>query len=249
MTAEPRPVALVSGGATGIGRATALSLAESGVRVVVGYLTSADAAKDLVGQIGQGSSLAVAADLAEESGASHLVDQAMNRFGRLDLVVNNAGATVARAPVESLPMATWNRALAINLTSAFAVCRAAIPHLRPDSSAIVNVSSSSAFTGGSNGAVHYAAAKAGLIGFTRGLAAELASRRIRVNAVAPASIETDFHLRWPSATSADSWVKDIPLSRLGSPQDVAETICFLLSEAASFITGQTIHLNGGSRMH
>ncbi|MDW5327854.1 SDR family NAD(P)-dependent oxidoreductase [Plantactinospora sp. KLBMP9567] len=249
MTAEPGPVALVTGGATGIGRATALNLAESGARVVVGYLNSVDAAKDLVGQIGPDNSLAVVADLAEESGADYLVNRAMDKFGRLDLIVNNAGATVARVPVESLPTATWNRALAINLTSAFAVCRAAIPHLRPGSSAIVNVTSSSAFSGGSNGAVHYAAAKAGLVGFTRGLAAELASRRIRVNAVAPASIETEFHVRWPSATSPDSWVKNIPLSRLGSSQDVAGTICFLLSEAASFITGQTIHVNGGSRMY
>ncbi|MBF8185322.1 SDR family oxidoreductase [Nonomuraea sp. K274] len=245
-------VAVVTGGASGIGQATVRVLAGRGTATVIGYLNSAQEAVKLADELDRAGSptIAVRADVTDEAEVARLVDRALARFGRIDYLVNNAGATIARGPVEELPLSVWHRSLAVNLTSAYLMCRAAIPALRDQSgAAIVNVASSSGFTGGSRGSAHYAAAKAGLVGLTRALAGELAPFDIRVNAVAPASIDTPFHEKWPPATPPESWIPGLPLGRLGSPVDVADAIAFLLCDTAGFITGQTVHINGGSRMY
>lgn len=251
MTGSER-VAIVTGGASGIGRATVRALAAVGTSTVIGFLRSAEEAGNLAAELEDDGSecLAVRADVTDEQSITTLIERALERFGRIDYLVNNAGATIARGAVEELPPSVWHQSLAVNLTSAYLLTRAALPALRAQpGSAIVNVASSSAFTGGSLGSAHYAAAKAGLVGLTRALAGELAPSGIRVNAVAPASIDTPFHDKWPPATSPQSWIPGLPLGRLGSPEDVAHAIVFLLRDTSSFITGQTVHLNGGSRMY
>ena len=176
-----------------------------------------------------------------------MVEKTLAVFGRIDVLVNNAGGSPCRSPLTDLTRDAWDTTLLLNLTAPFLCCKAVLGHL-DRGAAIINMSSSSAFTGGSGGSVHYAAAKAGLIAFTKGLASEVAQRGIRVNAVAPGGIDTPFHSKVAPATPIEEWPQSIPLSRLGTPRDVADLVVFLATPSSSFITGQTFHVNGGLLM-
>lgn len=242
-------VALVTGGSRGIGAATCAALAAAGAAVVVHYGTQQGAAQALAEQIQAlgGTAEALGADLAEPAAAGHLVQQTLARFNRLDILVNNAGQYTDGPAVAAMSDDQWERSLAINLTAAFRCARACVPVMKAGSwGRIINITSQAAYTGSANHA-HYAAAKAGLAGFTYSLAKEVAPYGITVNMVAPGRILTDM-VRPHLERRLEEWTRHTPLGRLGKPEEVAAPIAFLASEAAGYITGATLHVNGGLLM-
>ncbi len=240
-------VALVTGGGIGIGRAIALKLAEHGAKAVIHCHQSRQEADGVLAELRRkgGDGVVIAADLTKPDEARRLVDQAALQFGRLDILVNNAGSVVARSRIEDCPLELWNEALAVNLTSAFLVTQRAIPHLRKaGSGAIVNNLSLSVQTGGANGAGAYAAAKGGLQVFTRTLARELAPE-IRTNAIMPGVIETRHHEQFTTPERMEQYRAETPLKRNGTPEEVANVVLMLVSDAGRFVNGALIDISGG----
>jgi 3-oxoacyl-[acyl-carrier protein] reductase len=240
-------VALVTGGSRGIGRATAALLARGGARVAVCARTQADAEAAARALRDEGrEAMGLSADVADAAQAEAAVRACTERFGRLDILVNNAGIR-QDGLVLRMRDAEWDRVLAVNLTGAFHCIRAALRGMvRQRAGRIINVTSVVAARGNA-GQANYVSAKAGLIGLTKAVALEVASRGISVNAVAPGFIET--------AMTADlgdearrSYMAQIPAGRFGRPEEVAWAIGFLASEAAGYITGQVLHVNGGMWM-
>lgn len=183
------------------------------------------------------------ADVGDPSAVVTMVDDAARELGGLDVLVNNAGV-YERASLDEVGPAEWDRTIAVNLTATYLATRAAVPHMRRRGGGrVINVSSQVAFMGTDHGA-HYAAAKAGVVGLTRALARELAKDRITVNAVAPGAIETAI-LAGDTPERRAKRVREIPLGRVGTPEEIAATISFLASDDASWMTGVTIHANGG----
>jgi 3-oxoacyl-[acyl-carrier protein] reductase len=232
-------LALVTGGSRGIGRAIAVELADAGAQVVVGYRSGADEAEQVAAEIG---GRAVQADVSDPAEAARLVEEA----GDVDILVNNAGLTrdglIARMSDED-----WRAVIDTNLGGVFATCRAAARGMmKRRSGAIVNLSSVVGVHG-NPGQTNYAASKAGIIGFTKALARELATRNVRVNAVAPGYIETALTDVLPEAVR-EHLLGATPLGRLGVPADVAGAVRFLCSDEASFITGEVLLVDGGLGM-
>jgi 3-oxoacyl-[acyl-carrier protein] reductase len=228
--------ALVTGASRGIGRAIATGLSEAGASVVVGYRSGRDEAEDLAGKIG---GRAVQADVSSPEDAKRLVEEA----GDLDILVNNAGITrdglLARMPDDD-----WRAVIETNLSSVFYTCRAVCrPMMKRRAGAIVNISSIVGVHG-NPGQTNYAAAKAGIIGFTKSLARELGSRGVRANVVAPGYVHTRLTDVLPEELQ-QAMVENTPLGRIGTPEDVASTVRFLVSEEASFITGEVLLVDGG----
>jgi 3-oxoacyl-[acyl-carrier protein] reductase len=239
--------ALVTGSGVGIGKAAAEVLAGSGAFVGVHYNRSrAEAEATLAGiQAAGGKGVLLHADLADPAQCPRLVDEMVSAAGRLDILVNNAGSPIGRARIEDSPLELWQQALAVNLTSVFLVTQRAIPHLRKTgNSAIVNNLSLAIQTGGANGAGPYAAAKGGVQVLTRTLARELAPE-VRVNAIMPGVIETRHHEEFSTPERMAQYRKETPLGRNGQPEEVASVILFLVSDAARFLTGALVDINGG----
>jgi 3-oxoacyl-[acyl-carrier protein] reductase len=237
-------VALVTGAGVGIGRAVALALAAAGARVAVHYHTSGSEATQTLAEL-RTPGLLVQGDLSDEAAATAIVDQVAQQLGGLDIVVNNAGSPLARSAIADCPTSLWQQAFAVNVDSAFFVTRRAIPHLRRRGhGAIVNVLSLSVQTGGAGGAGPYAAAKGALEVLTRTLARELAPA-VRVNAVMPGVIETRHHEVFTTPARMQEYRQQTPLCRNGEAGEVAEAVRFLASDAASFITGAILDVNGG----
>jgi 3-oxoacyl-[acyl-carrier protein] reductase len=237
--------ALITGGGQGLGAATARLLAQAGANVVVNYFADAagvnrQRAEQTVQQIGPAAA-AIEADVRSLPQVTALIEQTVRRFGRLDIVVNNAGIVRDRTLRKLLPE-DWQAVIDTNLTGVYNVCKAAVEVLA-DGGRIVNLASISA-TVGFFGQTNYAAAKAGVTGITRVLSRELAKRRITVNAVAPGVVLTEMGQSIPEAMRADM-LKAIPLGRFGEPEEVASVILFLVSDLAAYVTGQVIHVNGG----
>jgi len=236
-------VALVTGASRGIGRAVALALAARGATVVAA--ARGDHAAAVANDISQqgGRAEAVTLDVTDETAVAAVVAGVVTRLGRLDVLVNNAGITRDQLMLR-MKREDWDAVLATNLTGAFTCSQAALkPMLKQRSGRIVNITSVVGQAGNA-GQANYAASKAGLIGFTKALALEVASRNITVNAVAPGLIDTDM-TRAVSAGAQQDWTTRIPLKRLGTPEDVAGAVVFLASDEAAYITGHVLAVNGG----
>ena len=239
-------VAVVTGAQQGIGAAIAVALGGCGVRVVVNYLDDADAANEVCEQVvaAGGDARAVAADVSNVGDVDRLVEAA-NEFGGVDVIVNNAGI-FPRAEFFDMTPQDWDRVLGTNLRGTFlctqALTRTMVMANRPG--AVVNLSSAAAHSGPALG-VHYAASKAGLIGFTRALAVALGPSNIRVNAVAPGLTDTAQPRHGMTEAEISAAVERLPLGRIASAADIASTVVFLAGDASRHVTGQVLHVNGG----
>ncbi|HLV79376.1 MAG TPA: 3-oxoacyl-[acyl-carrier-protein] reductase [Chthonomonadaceae bacterium] len=238
-------VAIVTGAGRGIGRAIARTLAQEGAKVVINYSRSAEAAEQAAAQICAqgGEAIAVPADVADAAQVDALFAAAQERFGRLDLLVNNAGITRDKLLLR-MSEEDWDAVVDTNLKGAFLCARAAAPlFLKQKSGVIVNVGSVIGTVGGA-GQANYSASKAGLFGLTKSLAKELGSRNVRVNAVAPGFIETEM-TQVLKPDYREAILRQIPLGRFGAVEDVARVVAFLCSEDAAYIQGQVISIDGG----
>ena len=239
-------VALVTGASRGIGRAIAQTLAKQGATVVAAARgENARAVAEEITAAGGRAEFATV-DVAAPAAADEAVGGVLARHGRIDILVNNAG--IARDQLMlRLKREDWDAVIATNLTAAFALTQAALkPMIRQRSGRIISISSVVG-QGGNAGQANYAASKAGLIGFSKAVALEVASRGITVNVVAPGLIETDM-TKAITEQARGEWQSRIPLKRLGTPEDVAAAVCFLASNEASYITGQVLAVNGGMYM-
>ena len=236
-------VAIVTGASRGIGRAIAQQLARQGATVVAA--ARGDNARPVADEIvaAGGRAEAVSLDVTGDGAAERLVAATLERHSRIDILVNNAG--IARDQLLlRMKRDDWDAVLATNLTAAFALSQAVLkPMVRQRGGRIISISSVVGQSG-NPGQANYAASKAGLIGFTKALALEVASRGITANVVAPGLIETDM-TRALTESARDEWASKIPLRRLGTPADIASAVCFLASDEASYITGQVLAVNGG----
>jgi 3-oxoacyl-[acyl-carrier protein] reductase len=238
-------VAIVTGASRGIGKAIAFRLAREGYRVVVHYKSSEKAAEEIVESIrGEGgTALLYQANVAHSNEVNAMIQWVIRQWGGIDILVNNSGIMIDRW-VEDISDEEWDELIAVNLNSVFYACRAVIPHFKQKQvGRIINISSQAALTGSVQHA-HYAAAKSALLGFTYSLAKELGPYGITVNVVSPGRIVTDM-ITSRENNRTDEWISQTPLRRLGQPEDVADTVAFLASDQASYITGLNMHVNGG----
>ncbi len=244
-------VALVTGASSGLGAATAAVLADLGAKVALGYYGNqkgAEQVRDGIGRAG-GKAIALRADMRRADEIRSLVKRAVVELGPIDILVNNAGSLVERLQLLQLTEARWDEILNLNLKSAM-VCSQAVAAsmIERKSGAIINVVSIAGRNGGGLGAGAYSAAKGGLIAFTKSLAKELAPHGVRVNSVSPGVIDTPFHQRFSTPEMLQRFVAVTPLGRLGTPMECATAIAFLASNAASYVVGETIEVNGGMLM-
>jgi 3-oxoacyl-[acyl-carrier protein] reductase len=248
-------VAIVTGGSKGIGKAICLKFAEEGCNVAVNsrHIEDARQVADEVRALGR-KSLAIAADVANSAAVSNMVDQTIKQFGKIDILVNNAGgiALAKDATIENTTEADWDRIVGINLKGQFLYCRAVVPHMKKNRyGKIINISSMGAIHPPAP-IVHYHAAKGGVLSLTSNLAFELASSNITVNAILPGPIRTEFFTEMLKAMTEEEGKaffarlgKNVPMQRMGLPEEVAGVALFLASELSSYVTGETINVGGG----
>jgi NAD(P)-dependent dehydrogenase (short-subunit alcohol dehydrogenase family) len=244
-------VALITGASSGIGRATAIALAEQGAAVAINYYKNEQGAEQTMQQIvaSGGRAITIRADVSHSSDVHLMVERVTSELGPIDILVNNAGSLVERLRILELSEERWDEVININLKSAFLCSQAVVASMvERRAGTIINVASIAGRNGGGPGAIAYATAKGGLITFTKALAKELAPYGIRVNAVAPGVIATPFHDRFSTPEMLRTFIANIPLGRTGTPEEVAWVIAFLASSNASFLTGETIEVNGGMLM-
>jgi len=241
-------VVVVTGAGRGMGRAIAEELGSAGAKLVVNYSRSKEPAEEVVQKLsrnGGGEAVAIGADVSKPDEAKKLIEETLERFGRIDVLVNNAGITVDKT-MKKLTTDDWEKVIQVDLNSSYYTVKAALSQfIEQQSGTIINISS---FVGqaGNFGQTNYAAAKAGMIGFTKSAAQELARYNVTVNAICPGFIETDMFSAVPEEVK-DRIRASIPLGRIGEPHEVARAVRFLV-EDGSYITGQTININGGIYM-
>ena len=237
-------VVVVTGASRGLGRAIAEEVARGGAKVVVNYSRSQEPAEELVNEISEsgGEAIAVQADVSDAEQAQKLIDQAIEEYGRIDVLVNNAGINIDRT-LKKLSVDDWDKVIQVDLNSAFYTVHAVLPHMTEQGGGkIINMSS---FVGeaGNIGQANYSAAKAGLLGFTKTAAKELARYGITVNSICPGFIETDMVASIPD-DAKEKLLKSVPLGRFGHPDEIARAVRFLI-EDGDYITGQALDINGG----
>lgn len=237
--------AIVTGSGQGIGLATATALHQAGANVVINYFDDPDGKNNVIAAAavaGLGDRcILVPADVRNPEQLAHMCESAVQEFGGLDILVNNAGILRDRS-FKKMSDSEWSDVIETNLTGVFNSCKAAITHLN-DGGAIVNVASLAAVTG-FFGQANYASAKAGVVALTKVLSKELARQNIRVNAVAPGVVDTDMGKSIPEE-NRQAMIKMVPLGRFGEPSEIGDVVLFLASDLSSYVTGQTIHINGG----
>jgi 3-oxoacyl-[acyl-carrier protein] reductase len=244
-------VAWVTGSSTGIGRAAALAFAQHGADVVVHCQNSLHEAESLVQEIEQigRKALLVQGDVADRKQVEHMVAQITQVYGRVDILMNNAGSLIKRTRLEDLDEELWDRVMNVNLKSVYLVTKAVLPLMKEQGKGkIINVTSVAARNGGGIGALAYAASKGGVSTLTRGLAKELVQYNILVNAISPGVITTPFHDRFSTPEMRKNMVSQIPLGREGTPDETIGAALFLASSYADYITGEIIEINGGQLM-
>jgi 3-oxoacyl-[acyl-carrier protein] reductase len=244
-------VALVTGAGSGIGKATAIALAASGASVAINYHRNEAGAEDARQQIAGagGSAISIRADATKSADVRAMVEKTVAAFGPVDILVNNAGSLVKRLRLLELTEETWDEVMDLNLKSAFLCAQAvAASMIERKTGAIINVTSIAGRNGGALGSIHYSTAKGGMITLTKGLAKELAPHGIRVNAVSPGVIDTPFHEQFSTPEAMKNFTNIIPLGRVGRSEEVARTVVYLASDAASFVIGENIEINGGMLM-
>lgn len=237
--------AIVTGGGRDIGRACVMALAAEGANIVLNYHSSASGAERAVAEIKDagGQALAIKGDLTTAGGATSLVAAAVGNFGSIDVLVNNAGGLIARKTIAESDIDHWNAVMDLNLTSVFLMVKACLPHM-PAGSSIINLASLAGRDGGGPGAVAYATSKGAVITMTRGLAKELGPD-IRVNAINPGMIDTDFHNIFTKDTVRANVANATPLKREGRPEEIGDMVAFLAGNKSSFVNGACIDVNGG----
>jgi len=246
-----RQTALITGASSGIGAATAHLFAQLGAQVAIGYNQNAQGATDVQRAIEQagGKAIAIKADMLKSSEIARMVEETSAKLGGVDILVNNAGSLVERVSFEKMTEARWDEVIDLNLKSAMLAAQAAAPGMIGRKRGnIVNIVSIAGRNGGGPGAGAYATAKGGLITLTKALAKEFAPNGIRVNAVSPGVIDTPFHQVFSTPEMIANFVKGIPLGRVGTSEEVANVIAFLASDAAAYVTGETVEVNGGQLM-
>ena len=241
-------VVVVTGAARGIGRAIAEELGQGGAKVVVNYVNSKGPAEDLVAQLHQSGSpetIAIQADVSDPEQATRLIEETVKKFGRIDVLVNNAGINVDRS-MKNLTADDWNKVIQNDLSGSFYTVKAALPHFTGQKSGkIINISSMNALVA-SFGQANYSAAKAGVIGFTKTAALELARYNVTVNVICPGWIGTDMWETIPDKVK-EGVLARIPLGRVGTPQEIARGVRYLIVDG-DYITGATLNINGGAFM-
>jgi 3-oxoacyl-[acyl-carrier protein] reductase len=244
-------VALVTGASSGIGSATAIALAELGAGVAINYWRNeagAEATKRAIEEQG-GRAVTVRADVSNKAGAVELVAAARAALGPVDVLVNNAGDLVERCPLQDFSEELWDRIMNLNFKSVLFCSQAVMAEMiERKSGVIINVGSIAGHHGGGPGAAVYAAAKAGVMCLTKGLAKELAPHGVRVNGVAPGVIATPFHETHSTPEMMRQFAAGIPLGRVGTSEECAHVIAFLASDAASYVHGEMVEINGGQLM-
>jgi 3-oxoacyl-[acyl-carrier protein] reductase len=239
--------ALVTGGSRGIGRAISLALAAHGARVAVNYASNAAAADATVAEIGKDNAIAVPGDVSDPAAAAGLVDATVAAFGRIDILVNNAGVT-ADDLILRMSEDEWDRVIDTNLKGTFSVTKAAIrPMVRQRFGRVINISSVAGIVGNA-GQANYSAAKAGIIGFTKAIAKEVASRSITANVIAPGFVDTEMTADLTEAQRGEI-MRMVATGRTAVPQDIAPAAVFLASDEAAYITGHVLTVDGGLVMY
>jgi 3-oxoacyl-[acyl-carrier protein] reductase len=240
---------LVTGSSSGIGAATAVLCGNQGCFVGVHYFQTYKGAKKTLEKVKDNSDgILLRADVRDQKQVHDMVEQFAKKAGGLDILVNNAGSLIERQPIETATLDYHEDIFATNVRSIFLVTRAALPYLKKSKGNIVNIGSVAGHNGGGHGSGIYAAAKAAVATETMAMASEFAKYGIRVNSVLPGFIETRFHQRFSSAEHREKIAAQTPLGRNGTAEDIAKAVLFLASEAASFITGEYIAVNGGLYM-
>jgi 3-oxoacyl-[acyl-carrier protein] reductase len=246
-----KQVALITGASSGIGSAIAEAIGRLHARVAVNYHSNREGAERTVEAVRRsgGEAFAVGADVTKGAEVQVMMDEIRHRWGRVDILINNAGDLIGRRTLADMTEEYWDQMMALNLKSAFLCAKVVWQEMAArKSGCIINISSISARNGGGIGAAAYAAAKSGLLTYTKGLAKELAPFGVRVNGVSPGVIATPFHDRHSPPEVFQKQVASVPLGRPGSPREIAEVVAFLASPSASYITGETIEVNGGMWM-
>jgi NAD(P)-dependent dehydrogenase (short-subunit alcohol dehydrogenase family) len=244
-------VALVTGASSGIGAATAAVLADLGAKMAIGYHRNEAGAESVRASIvaAGGVAVAIRADMRRSDEITSLVKRAGDELGPIDILVNNAGSLIERQGIREVTQERWDEIMSLNLTSPMLCSQVVAPSMiERKKGAIVNLVSIAGRTGGGPGAGAYSVAKGGLITFTKSLAKELAPHGVRVNAISPGVIDTPFHEVFSTPDMVRNFVATIPLGRLGKPVECAKVIAFLVSDAASYVVGETIEVNGGQLM-